>query len=441
MKNVLMGALLACSAMPASAVSDSPTLDSVAQIVEELSRRPEFSGRDLRVEDALAAIKAVYPKIFENFVLIHGSLSRQESSYEQPRAMVYADDGSFALTFNDGVDAVGYYEIELMDFQVQDVGAGTVLALPDLKTNEVFRFRRIIFKPRADYRHIESYREETVFPAIKPINESICMGCHGSNPRPNWEAYNRWDGAYFISDDVRPGEKYLLGYQTVDHAGFDRFYTAHAKNERYSVLTDLDEKFLNSSTTARTKRVDTSQFTQMAGHLNYRRIAHEIVRYDDYLRYRYVTLGALYQCERLSSFLPESEQEKLRKPFAEYQRSNKLLYERDENYFFLQHEVDRTAGLRWLYEGRGFSSVRKWAMSFRRSIYAMVTPGGDAGGFISAVLMELDPELEPYRMYRIIDDEGYNVTTVFSKPWTGSMHTMFAEVCSSLREKSIEQFQ
>jgi hypothetical protein len=424
---------------PAFSLSDKPTIESVAQLIEELSRKPEYSERDMRVEDALAAIKEVYPKVFENFVLIHGSLSRQESSYEQPRAMIYADDGSFALTFNDGIDAVGYYEIELMDFQVQDVEQGSISNLPLLNTNEGFRFRRIIFKPRADYRHIESYREENVFPAIKPINEDLCLGCHGQNPRPNWEAYNRWDGSYFVTDDVRAGEKYLLGYQTDDHAGFDRFYQTNAKNDRYKVLAGVEEKFLNSSTTARTKRVDTSQFTQMAGHLNYRRIAHEIVRHDDYRRYRYVTLGALYQCEQLESFLPESEQSNLRKPLAEYRRSTQLMYERDENRFFLKDEIDRTAGLRWLYEGRG-TSIRKWAMSFRRSIYAMVTPGGDAGGFISSVMIELDPELEPYRMYRIAKDEGYNVTTFFAKPWTGSMGSMFAESCSQLRVKSLDQF-
>ena len=63
------------------------------------------------------------------------------------------------------------------------------------------------------------------------------------------------------------------------------------------------------------------------------------------------------------------------------------------------------------------------------------TPGGTPSGFIAGLLMELDPSLEPYRVWSLSGGGYYGeaaVTTDFVKPWTGSMDDMVRDTCGGL---------
>ncbi len=79
-------------------------------------------------------------------------------------------------------------------------------------------------------------------------------------------------------------------------------------------------------------------------------------------------------------------------------------------------------------------------MSFRRSPYTFVTPGGSPEGFISDLLIEQDSELERYRVWRIRPDASYSVTTDFVERWTGSLIQMVRPTCTQLKEISCTTF-
>ncbi len=393
----------------------TPTLESVAQL----------ATRTTSLEEVVTELGKAYPELRENFVLMHESKSRQRASYEFPRVISHLNNGRFVMAFNSDPALQGYDELEMLEFATQ-----APQRIPEgfakNYESEGFRFRRIIF---------DSHQRKA--PEVRPINEALCQGCHGhaNDLRPNWESYSIWEGAYPRTDFAHPGEKYRFGYRTDDHDGFDLFYTRQAGRGRFAFLRGLEAQFVNGHPSEKygLGRVAPSQFTQTMGYLNYRRVAHRILESTDYQAYRFAILGGLYNCEEYQAFFPPNFE--TTHSLQWYLDSTEKSFNDDENRFHLDGDYEGMGKLRYVMEGRN-QSMFKWSMSFRRSPYSFVTPGGSMEGFIAGVMMEYDRELTPYRVFDIIEDKNYGHTTEFSLEWTGSMRTQTKSVCDALKEKS-----
>jgi hypothetical protein len=88
-----------------------------------------------------------------------------------------------------------------------------------------------------EYRDITFPEGAAGTPVFSEANPQQCLGCHtASDPRPNWEPYNQWPGAYGGNDDgaqpayLTPGES---------RAELDQFLQTGEARPRYRHLTDL----------------------------------------------------------------------------------------------------------------------------------------------------------------------------------------------------------
>jgi hypothetical protein len=107
------------------------------------------------------------------------SQSLQSATPDAPRAIVFGKDGKFTLTFNGNPGQAGFNSIEMMQF------------LETTPTTGRFELQEIEFS------------ENGTEPArISPLNPPKCSRCHGTDPKPLWEEYDRWPGAYGEEDDA-----------------------------------------------------------------------------------------------------------------------------------------------------------------------------------------------------------------------------------------------
>lgn len=406
----------------------TPTLSSIESITRETQGRATQAGRSVTLEEVLEAIGKAYPELRTNHTLMHESLSRQGASPEFPRAITFSPNGRFALTFNGDPNAAGFYELEMYEFSPD-------ATLSNGRTPESFKFRRIIFEPRKDYPHLKEYQSYKTFPVVAPINESKCLGCHTSRPRPNWESYNRWEGNYYKDDRDRGGEKYRLGYQTPETDAFDSFYVNQASRSRYRFLQDLEKIYLTPAPRGY-YRVPPSQYTQVVGYLNLRRVTHLILDSPNYAQFKYAIMGAIYDCENYEEFFPEAVRKKIIGGLSTYIDQAKMSHHNDANRYFLQYEENRFGKILYVFEGRKIS-IEDWSMSFRRSPYSFITPTGSFEGFLSSLLAEQDPDLQNFRVYSLRGSEEYEFTTDFIERYDGNVRGMFAKACQALKQKSL----
>lgn len=146
------------------------------------------SGGATTVESAVQLLPRA---IRDRYALMHRSRSLQSASFQAPRAILFESDGSFLATFNGGDPlSRGHDKIEIIQFR------------PDERRWE---FREIAFARGSP-------------PRVSEANPRKCLECHQSprrqdvDPRPNWEPYSTWPGAYASVDGN-------LG-QTLEASGF-----------------------------------------------------------------------------------------------------------------------------------------------------------------------------------------------------------------------------
>lgn len=166
--------------------------------------RPEASG--LAVESALApesftyedlvaliergghrSLESVLPELprefREGYTLMHDSLSLQSASFEEPRVIMFGADASLTCTFNGDPAQVGHDTLECFQFRARE---------------RAFDFREIRFPTRSNGldRVAFSARDRSADGQVR------CSSCHGDDPRPNWDPYDVWPGAYGALDDA-----------------------------------------------------------------------------------------------------------------------------------------------------------------------------------------------------------------------------------------------
>lgn len=249
------------------------------------------SGGARDVPAALALFKAAAPEYFENFVLIYRSQSLQESSFQAPRVLLFDPSGEFVVTFNGNPKHRGHNKLELMQFR------GDTLK---------FEFREIDFTPSG--------------PKLSEANPKTCLQCHqsatrvGVDPRPNWEPYNVWPGAYgsdsgrlwarnsYEADKLRGDDRIMVEEQPREYAELTQFWNVtRPADRRYSLLETpkkaRTEKGVNFDEIAH----QSVSFTDILSNLSLRRMV-RLAQTDNptaYERVKY-SLVHLYRCENLA---------------------------------------------------------------------------------------------------------------------------------------------
>jgi hypothetical protein len=218
------------------------------------------------IESFLAALPQDYRS---RYTLMYDSGSLQEATVAEPRVIAYGTDASLVLAYNSGDPALhGSDTVELIQFN----------------------------QPETRFEFYEISKSKTTGKLQLTSETAKCEGCHRTDdPRPNWQPYDNWPGAYGSKDD----------YPTSDEkTGLVNFLKTAASNPRYETLLNLpstsadnEVQFTGAPNTA---LVDTiSQW-------NYMRAARLVRATKDYDSYKYAILGSSDCSSEFDRFFPKS---------------------------------------------------------------------------------------------------------------------------------------
>ena len=125
------------------------------------------------LESTLVELKKAEPSFFNKYVLMYKSRSLQTSSFMFPRVLLNAPNSTTVISYNGNPEDHGYEKFEVMRFNPQTAK---------------FIFNEINFSNGKLN--------------LSADNPQKCMNCHQNSsrtvndPRPNWEPYSIWPGAY-----------------------------------------------------------------------------------------------------------------------------------------------------------------------------------------------------------------------------------------------------
>ncbi|MCX6123974.1 MAG: hypothetical protein NTV34_04390, partial [Proteobacteria bacterium] len=273
------------------------------------------------VEDFL---KSLPPELKSRPVLLYKSQSLQTATYKAPRVLLSQPNGLLVLAFN-GQDArEGSDKVESMEY---DAAAAK------------FIFRELSFSSAG----ID----------VSKANPPQCMTCHrGSDPRPIWESYDRWPGAFGSSDDSLTSEEF---------EPFVEFLNSAATTPRYDKI-NLDHLLpvaTKSNFLGRLPFEPNITFTHTLSRLNFKRIARLIAETPDYARFKYAVAGGL-GCDSVNDMLPDAYQ-----AASKYYTANSLAEARMlKNSFGDEYVFDDTLSFRSVFESRGIDTS-DWFMNFK----------------------------------------------------------------------------
>jgi hypothetical protein len=112
-----------------------------------------------------------------SYTLVRDSMSMQASDALHPRVILYGQDAKLLMAFNGNSSQHGFDSLEMIQFR-DDLAA--------------FQMHLIEFP---------SAQNGLTAPRFSGPNPKACLGCHGTDPRPNWESYSDWPGMYGANDD------------------------------------------------------------------------------------------------------------------------------------------------------------------------------------------------------------------------------------------------
>lgn len=236
---------------------------------EKLKKMIE-DGQAKTVEQALELLKAQHPEMFKKYILMYRSRSLQPSSFTHPRALLVDGSAKLIVTFNGDPAHRGYQNLEVMEYH--DEG-------------KRFEFRDIRFNGQQA-------------PLFSGANPQRCMVCHQSmkrqeaDPRPNWEPYSLWPGAYgsngdmkFTStsirhdDRIKPEDAQFVEDHLSEPANYKKFEEeVKPSHARYRLLEALDSEL-------------TVRLTDTLLSHNYRRVIRLAQKTPFYGAYKYAFVG------------------------------------------------------------------------------------------------------------------------------------------------------
>lgn len=224
----------------------------LACVSKTLLRTPALSEKDFSFEalvtaarpnqtiaGTLQSLRQNFPEDLRNHTFVHHSQSLQQSSFENPRAIVFGQTGHFIFTFNGDPKHSGYNSIEAVSYN---------------PAKGEYDFREIAFKKEPGIielspEEIEMENENIV---VSHSNPKKCLMCHDfDRPRPVFESYFFWPGFYGSVDDNvfrRNGGAFERGIilaqnkKSDEQKGWESFKRLQSKKSRYQSLGDFSEQ-------------------------------------------------------------------------------------------------------------------------------------------------------------------------------------------------------
>ena len=226
------------------------------------------------------------PALRSRYVLMRESRSAQEASAAAPRALLYTADASFVLTFNGEPGGPESGAIETLEFD---------------PCTRSFRLRELAFAAAA------GASDGGPVATASEVNPSRCLACHGSDPRPIWDSYPVWPGAF--------GEVEGASKTAREDQAFAAFERSEAGRPRYRSLLGQDGVLVRSPTRAQTRAEAlyeggrslsrNADFGLRLEQLQERTIARRVLSAERFRPFRYALLAALDpQCLDVDSYLP-----------------------------------------------------------------------------------------------------------------------------------------
>ncbi len=236
---------------------------------------------DQNVQSVDGLVARLPAQLRSSYVLMRESRSLQGATARDPRAILYTHDAAFILTYNGDPNERGYNAIETIEFD---------------SSLRSFRLREIAFPESA------SDARGVVFSEANPPR---CLVCHGDDPRPIWDAYPEWPGAYGEVDHRPLGE--------VEAKGIASFLDTRKTNHRYGPLLDAEAfaaRPLAADAAAyegRERLSRNADFGAKLQRLAYRTIARRVAAALGFDSFRYALLAALDpQCPDIDAYLPDA---------------------------------------------------------------------------------------------------------------------------------------
>ncbi len=246
------------------------------------------------LESTLRDLKKQQPIFFKNYVLMYKSRSLQTSSFLYPRVLLSSTHSTTVITYNGHPEDHGYEKLEVMRFDVESLK---------------FKFNEI------------SFQDGKI--SLSHDNPQKCMNCHqnssrrDNDPRPNWEPYSIWPGAYSsssvgateLSDPMSSKYDPILAKDaSLENQMYQLFLDTIIPNHpRYSLLTPMIQNKLGDyfpaiGVSKSAVNLFTTTFTDQLVNLNALRLARLIKESPIVEDYKKVVL-ALVQCEKI--YLPD----------------------------------------------------------------------------------------------------------------------------------------
>lgn len=206
-----------------------------------------------------------------NFTLMYGSRATQGSSYESPRVVMFGENGKLVLTFNGDPSQKKFNQLELMQFN-------------DRTKN--FELHEITFP------------ENTKSSSSAHIsNGESCVQCHQNPPRPIWEKYSHWPGAYGGNDDdLDPNRIKKQGDMGGDNGGsadqreidgLQSFLKNRKKNARYQYLEVDNSEYGPYTFESKSKSIEQRPNERILAYLmrlNAQKVVMEMKRNENYAK-------------------------------------------------------------------------------------------------------------------------------------------------------------
>jgi hypothetical protein len=330
---------------------------------EELKFHVETCGLD-SIESVISSFE---PRMLKRYVALFDSRSLHDASPLYPR-IVLLSNGLF-VAFNGHPSQAHYYDLEMIQYR---------------SDTSKFEMRTIHFPTEIE-------RSQGVKPKTSEANPPLCLSCHGINPRPIWDAYHFWPGAYGQdNDEFHPKENALFANFIQNKNLVDRYKSLPDRLTDYSRIND--------------------NFGAAISYYNYQKIAHEILSYKKLEPYHYALVGSLL-CSVLDDieygdsaslkwkaedFLPPEIKKRFAKNFSQVMTEtqkghNESLLSRLNRIKDLSPEIDvqdlidqisngtrhggnenfstSVAAFRYIYEGLGYE-MRGWSNEFNPGYYS-----------------------------------------------------------------------
>lgn len=219
------------------------------------------------IGDLLSRLPAEYRA---EFTLMMKSQSLQGAGINYPRVIMTGTDGRLLMAFNGDPSQKGYDSLELIQFR-------------DDKAR--FDFFEIRF-PEKDQngRALNNLTNAE----ISKRNPAKCLACHSSDPRPNWEHYNKWPGAFMGNDDsdnLEPEFPPLDVYKT-------HMATVFPQHARYKYLEKAVEGYSKENEYGRPTQHNIFT-TERIQRLNYLRVGRLLKSDPYYSAYKYLMVGMI----------------------------------------------------------------------------------------------------------------------------------------------------